>query len=192
MIFFLRRHKMGATTSQGTGPGSASKVKPLIFNGTVLSTNLGSDAVLESVSGEKKLLSVTASTVTLTASAHAGKIVVLNRAAGVTVTLPASVGNGDVYTIVVGTTVTSNNDIIQVANTSDSMVGRALVCKDGGNSVDGFEVVAGDDTITLNGTTTGGIKGDYIQLIDIGSSNFLVNALTSATGTEATPFSAAV
>ena len=77
---------MGASTSQGTGPGSASNIKPLIFNGTVLSGNLGPDAALESMSGERKLLSVTASSLSLTASDHAGKVVVLNNAAGVTVT----------------------------------------------------------------------------------------------------------
>jgi hypothetical protein len=183
---------MGATTSQGTGPGSASNIKPLIFNGSVKSVNLGPDSVLDSLSGQKKILSVTASTVTLTAADHAGKIIVLNRAAGVTVTLPASVGNGDVYTIVVGTSVTSNDDIVKVANTSDSMVGRAFVCQDGGNTVLGFEVAAGDDTITLNGGTTGGYAGDYLQLIDIGGNIFLVNALTQATAAEATPFSATV
>lgn len=183
---------MGASTSQGTGPGSVSKLKPLIFNGTVLSSNLAPDAALESISGERKLLSVTASTVSLTSSDHAGKVVVLNRAAGVTVTLPESVGNGDVYTIIVGTTVTSNNDIVKVANTSDTFVGRAIACADGGNTVNGWEVTAGDDTVTLNGGTTGGFAGDTIQITDIGGNKFVVNAFLNQTGTEATPFSATV
>jgi hypothetical protein len=183
---------MGATTSQGTGPGSAYNIKPLIFNGTVLTSNLAPDSVLESMSGERKLLSVTADAVSLTASSHAGKVVVLNRAAGVTVTLPASIGNGDVYTIVLGTTVTSNNDIIKVANTSDSFVGRALACADGGSTVNGWEVTSGDDTITLNGGTKGGYAGDTIQLMDIGENKFVVNAFLNQTASEATPFSATV
>lgn len=183
---------MGASTTQGTGPGSVSNIKPLVVNGSVLAGNLAPMAVADSLSGESKLVNVVDSSVTLTKAKHSGKIVVLNRAAGVTVTLPATAGEGDVYTIVVGTTVTSNNDIVKVANTSDSFLGRAFVCKDGGSSVDGFEVVSGDDTITLNGGTTGGYAGDYIQLIDIGSNKFLVNALTQATASEATPFSATV
>lgn len=182
---------MGASTSQGTGPGSVSKLKPLILNGTVQSVNLAPDAVLGSLSGERKLLSVSASSVTLDAS-HAGKIVVLNRAAGVTVTLPASVGNGDVYTIMVGTTVTSNNDIIKVANSSDSFVGRAIACADGGSGLNGWEVVSGDDTITLNGSTKGGYAGDTIQITDIGGNLFVVNAFLNQTAAEATPFSATV
>jgi len=183
---------MAATTTQGTGPGSASNIKPLIINGAVKTLNLGPDAVLESISGERKLLSVTASTVSLTASDNAGKVVVLNRAAGVTVTLPASVGNGDVYTIVVGTTVASNDDIIKVANTSDSFVGRAIACADGGSTVNGWEVTSGDDTITLNGGTKGGYAGDTIQIMDIGNNKFVVNAFLNQTASEASPFSATV
>ena len=184
---------MGASTSQGTGPGSASNIKPLIFNGTVLSGNLGPDAALESMSGERKLLSVTASSLSLNASDHAGKVVVLNNAAGVTVTLPASVGNGDVYTIVVGTTVTSNNDIVKVANTSDSFVGRAIASTDNATTTNNiWNVASGNDTITLNGGTKGGYAGDMIQVIDIGSNLFLVNALLKQTAVEATPFSATV
>lgn len=182
---------MGASTSQGTGPGSAANIKPLIFNGTVLSGNLGPDAVLESLSGQQKLLSVTASSVTLDAS-HAGKIIVLNRAAGVTVTLPAATGSGNVFTIMLGTTVTSNNDIIKVANTSDSFVGRAIACADGGSGLNGWEVVAGDDTITLNGSTKGGYAGDTMHITDIGGNLFVVNAFLNQTAAEATPFSATV
>ena len=67
--------------------------------------------------------------VTITASAslnrntHAGNIVNLSAAAGLTVTLPASAGTGDVYEVFVLTTVTSNNYIIQVANATDILAG---------------------------------------------------------------------
>jgi hypothetical protein len=52
-------------------------------------------------------ISVTAATLTVTAASHAGSTIVLNRAAGTTVTLPASTGSGFKYTFIVGTTVTS-------------------------------------------------------------------------------------
>ena len=183
---------MGASTSQGTGPGSAYNIKPLVFNGDVKAGNLAPMAVLDNVASQGKILVVSASTVTLNETDHAGRVIVLARAAGVTVTLPASSGSGSKYTIVVRTTVTSNNDIVKVANTSDSFVGRALACADGGNGVNGWEVVSGDDTITLNGSTTGGYAGDTIELIDIGANKFVVNAFLNQTSTEATPFSATV
>jgi len=183
---------MAATTSQGTGPGSVSNIKPLIKNGSVLSGNLAPQAVFTANNNDTRVINVIDATVTLTEAAHAGRVVVLNRAAGVTVTLPASNGHGDVYTIVVGTTVSSNSDIVKVANISDSFVGRAIACADGGSTVNGWEVVSGDDTITLNGGTKGGYAGDTIQIIDIGNNLFVVNAFLNQTASEATPFSATV
>jgi hypothetical protein len=138
------------------------------------------------------VVDATAATLTVTQAAHANRTVTLNRAAGVTVTLPAASGTGDIYRFFVGTTVTSNNDIIKVANASDSMVGNAYVNQDAGGGVTGFEVAANDDTITLNGSTTGGIKGDYIEITDVATNLFSVRAFLSGTGTEATPFSATV
>jgi hypothetical protein len=183
---------MGATTTIGTGPGSAYNIKPLVFNGTVKAGNLGPMAVQDNLSGESKLLSLSKATVTLTEADHAGKILVLARAAGVIVTLPASSGKGAKYTFMVRDTVTSNNYIIKVANTSESFVGRALTCADGGNTVNGWEVTSGDDTITLNGGTKGGYGGDTIEVLDIGANLFVVNAFLNQTATEATPFSATV
>ena len=183
---------MGATTTQGTGPGSVANIKPLVVNGGVKSVNLTPMAVQDNLALESKLVVVSDATVTLTEADHAGKIVVLARAAGVTVTLPATSGNGAKYTIVVRTAVSSNSDIVKVGNTSDSMVGRALACADGGSGLNGWEVVSGDDTITLDGSTTGGKAGDKIELIDIGGNLFAVNAFLNQTGTEATPFSATV
>ena len=55
-----------------------------------------------------------------------------------------------------------------------------------------WNVASGNDTITLNGSTKGGYAGDMIQVIDIGSNLFLVNALLKQTAVEATPFSATV
>lgn len=183
---------MGAQTTIGTGPGSASNIKPLVFNGSVKSANLAPMAVQDNLALESKMVVVSASAVTLVEADHAGKVIVLDRAAGTTVTLPATSGKGATYTIVVRTTVTSNNDIVKVANTSDSFVGRALACADGGSSVNGWEVVSGDDTITLNGGTKGGYAGDTIQIMDIGGNLFVVNAFLNQTASEATPFSATV
>ena len=183
---------MAATTTIGTGPGSASNIKPLVFNGSVKSVNLAPMAIEDKLASENKLVVISSSTATLNEADHAGKIIVLARAAGVTVTLPASSGNGAKYTFVVRTTVTSNNDIIKVANTSDSFVGRAIACADGGNGLNGWEVISGDDTVTLNGSTTGGYAGDTIELLDIGANKFAVNAFLNQTASEATPFSATV
>lgn len=141
---------------------------------------------------ENGVVNITAATLTATALGHAGRTVTLNRAAGVTVTLPAASGSGNIYRFYTGTTVTSNNNIIQAASSSDSMSGGAWVSQDGADTVNMFEAASTSDTITMNGTTKGGLLGDMIIITDVASGKFHVQAMLSATGTEATPFSAAV
>jgi len=134
----------------------------------------------------------TSATLTVTAATHAGHTITLNRAAGVTVTLPAATGTGNKYTFYTGTTVTSNDNIIQVASASDVVQGAAWVAQDGGDTSVAFETASTSDTVTMNGTTKGGIKGDKIEIIDVASGEFSIQCFLTATGTEVTPFSAAV
>jgi hypothetical protein len=134
--------------------------------------------------------SITAST-TLD-SRHVGAALVVNAAAGLTLTLPNASGSGVTYEIVIGTTVTSNNVVIQVANADDVMTGVAIIGQDAADTAVLFETASTSDTLTLNGSTKGGIKGDRILLKDVGNDLWLVQMIGSGTGTEATPFSAAV
>lgn len=137
-------------------------------------------------------VSVTSSTLSATADDHGNRVSVLSRAAGITVTLPAATGTGITYKFLIGTTVTSNSTVIKVANSTDVMTGLALSAADGGGSVNGWETAADTDTITFDGSTTGGIKGDMVALTSVASGLWYVSILSSSTGTEATPFSATV
>ncbi len=123
---------------------------------------------------------------------HVNTTVLVDAAAGLTLTLPAAAGTGKEFDVMVKTTVTSNSVVIQVANSSDTMTGNAVVLADGGSSVVGWETASTSDTITLDGTTTGGVKGDRFKIKDMATNLWAVQAIMSATGTEATPFSAAV
>jgi hypothetical protein len=131
--------------------------------------------------------SVTTATLTVT-SALAGQIVPLNRAAGMTVTLPAATGTQSVYTFLVGTTFTSSG-IIQVANATDTLNGIANV---GGTTGSVFSTLPASDTITMNGSTTGGLAGSLITVRDVAVGDYIVTANLVGSGTPATPFSAAV
>jgi co-chaperonin GroES (HSP10) len=137
-------------------------------------------------------INVTSATLTLTKEAHSGTVITVNRAAGSTLTLPASSGDGSIFEIFVGTTITSNSLIVQVANSSDIMSGVAWQAADGGSTSNAWETGASDDTITMDGSTKGGIKGDRIVLKDVSANLWTVSIFGAATGTEATPFSAAV
>lgn len=133
-------------------------------------------------------VTLTAST-SLTRNVHAGAPIVFNAAGGGTLTLPASTGDGDVYKVVVHTTVTSSL-LIKVANATDVMRGGVAVSTD----VAGITMLAGgtDDTITMNGSTTGGIHGSTVTLTDYKAGFWLVEGFLASTGAEATPFSATV
>ena len=143
------------------------------------------------ISGADSLVSITADA-TMTAASNAGRTMNLNIASGATVTLPAASGSGNTYRFFVQTTVTSNNYKIQVASGDDTMSGVAVVANDGGATASIFETAADSDTITLDGTTTGGILGGHIEIQDVASNKFRVLINQAATGSEATPFSAAV
>lgn len=131
--------------------------------------------------------SVTSATLAVT-DAYNGQTIPLNRAGGMTVTLPAATGSQAVYRFVVGTTFTSNG-VIQVANATDVMVGHASV---GGTTGNVFSTLPASDTITMNGSTSGGLAGSFIELQDISAGEWLVRAALIGSGTPATPFSAAV
>lgn len=151
----------------------------------------GSSNVTQNVEASSRLLAAGA-TKTLTA-ADDGKIVLLNTAAGSIVTLPAASGSGVKYEFVVSVIATSNSHKIQVANASDIIQGIILTLSDDSAAVLAYAAGVSDDTITLNRSTTGSTKvGERIVIADVATNTWAVSGVTASTGTEATPFSAAV
>jgi hypothetical protein len=136
-------------------------------------------------------VSITSATVTLNPNDHAFRAIVLDRAGGIAATLPAATGSGDTYSFFVKTTFTSSATV-KVANSTDVMTGFAELLQDAADTIAAFETAATSDTITMNGTTTGGLLGTQIVLVDIASGLWGVSMVGAATGTEATPFSATV
>lgn len=135
-------------------------------------------------------------TLTVTAALHAGKVIQFGKTTGTIVTLPAATGTGHTYRFVIGTTATSNANIIKVANATDVM--RGSVCLQQDTDVAGtlkmWTAGATDDTMTFAGAaTTGGIVGDLIECVDYATGYWSCRAFTqSSGGAEATPFSATV
>lgn len=139
-----------------------------------------------------RLVNLTASTLTVSAAVHDGRIITVNKADGTAITLPAATGSGLSVRFFIGTTITSNSTTIKVANSSDTMVGFMVIFQDGGDTSLNIEVGGTNDTITLNGTTKGGIQGDMIELIDIATNLWYVSGKVSATGTGVSNLSATV
>lgn len=134
------------------------------------------------------------STLTVTAALHAGKTIQLNVLTGSVCTLPAATGTGNKYRFVVSTVNTSNSHKVQVSSSTDVLGGGIINCDtDTANATLMFPTVAASDTVTLNGTTTGGASiGDWVLIEDIKTGVFHVSGMVQGTGTVATPFSAAV
>ena len=145
----------------------------------------------------RDLVTLTADT-TITNAAHGGRILLMGEVGGdasATFTLPAATGTGAEFKFIVSVVNTSNY-VIQVTG-DDTIDGSVVVTNDstagGTASLISWPTVAASDTITLNATPTGGVQiGDYVLLTDIATDQYTVSGLLNASGTEATPFSAAV
>lgn len=135
------------------------------------------------------VVATTATTLSVTAASHAGKTIVINSAAPIAVTLPASAATGNVYTFVVGVAATATSSTIAAAGT-DVLEGVSWVLTTSSANVVGYASTATSDKISLNGTTTGGVPGDKWVFIDSESGTWNVQGYSQATGTTATPFSA--
>lgn len=135
------------------------------------------------------VVSFTGSSLTLTADGYAGQTVLSNLAAAQTVTLPAATGSGNLYRIFVNITKTGNL-VIQVASSADIMQGAVGMSTDAGGVT--IPTASTSDTLTMNGSTTGGIKGSYVEFQDMAVGVWSVRGFLVSTGAEATPFSADV
>ena len=142
------------------------------------------------------LVTLTA-TASITTADHAGRTLLIGEVGGdaaATFTLPAATGTGSVFKFVVSVVNTSNYKI-QVADATDTIDGQIMITDADGTAATSFVTAATSDTITLNGTTTGGgAIGDYVEVIDIASNQYAVSGMvTCAAGSNiATMFSAAV
>jgi hypothetical protein len=141
------------------------------------------------------LVAVTASSLALSATTHAGRTTTIARAAGMTITLPAATGTGDIYRLIILETTTGTTTLkVNATPGTDTMCGNATLYQDSGDTVVGFAAGATADTITLfvTANTTGGILGARLTIQDVATGLWHVDYISDAGGTEATPFSATV
>lgn len=128
---------------------------------------------------------------TITQAAHEGRAILMSGAgAARTYTLPAATGSGSIYHFIVAA-VNVNNYLIKTATGADTFDGSIM---NGNSSSSGacrlWSPAATDDTITLNGTTSGGSSiGDWVEVQDIGVNQWAVTGVTTGTGVVISPFS---
>ncbi len=130
----------------------------------------------------------------ITEAEHEGRDLYVTGTAAATYTLPEATGSGARYRFIIGE-VNTNGTVIVVADTTNANFIGSVNSLDLDAAAQGaFGSPANSDTITLNGTTTGGALGDFIELVDVATDVWMVfGQLQVPTGSNpATPFSAAV
>jgi hypothetical protein len=157
--------------------------------------------------GPGSVLTITAST-TLDPVSHGGRILAVggSLAAALTLTLPTINTNADapgagpgrdyntqnnlgvLYSIWVPTTISTSSLKIGTDGT-DKFIGSLLsVDTDTSGAMVGFTAASTNDFINLNGTTTGGVAGTWIEIRALAALKYAVTGVILGTGVVATPF----
>jgi hypothetical protein len=125
--------------------------------------------------------------VTILTAADSGAMCIWGAAAGYTYTLPAAAA-GLYFDFLVGITITSSAAKVVTAS-GDFLLGNFIQSTDG--TYTSASHAADGSTITSwngNGTTTGGLVGDWLRVVAISGTQWYVHGMGRATGSEATPF----
>lgn len=132
-----------------------------------------------------KVNPVSAAALTLSGLRNGGAVINRTTIAGAQAfTLPASTGKRGAYRFVVGVTATGNKTWKTAG--SDVFAGLADI---GATASDSFPTASNTNTITLNGTTLGGIIGTQVEFTDAAVGVWAVKVFGVGSGTAATPFS---
>lgn len=157
--------------------------------------------------GPGAVVNITAST-TLNPVDHGGRIIAVGGtlASDIVLTLPTidastdpitsgpgsdpntTNNEGVVYTIWVPTTIATSSLKIGT-NGTDKYIGSVLsIDTDSSGATVGFTPGATNDFINLNGGTTGGVAGTWVEIVAIAALKYAVTGVVLGTGTVATPF----
>lgn len=101
-----------------------------------------------------------------------------------TINIPAATGKNGSFNIFIGVTATGNK-VIKAAGTT---LFQGIATMTGGTPGT-FGTAANTNTITLNGTTQGGVIGTVVTLRDVAPGIYAAEVKSVGTGIQVTPFS---
>ena len=121
-------------------------------------------------------------------ASESGGVFLWDDAAGITYTLPAPVV-GMQFTFYATVSVTSNAHVI-VTDAATTFLGGAIQQIIAANAVSEGQVGddASDVTISMNGTTTGGLEGTRITVTCVTATTWVADGTVVSSGTLSTPF----
>lgn len=174
-------------------PGAAASILTTT-DSTAAATAATAVEITRACDVSARLVSVGGTSLALTEATHSDKIILLDHtAAASTVTLPDATGSGAVFRFIVKA-VNTNNHVITVPDASNTLKGSVNILDNDSNAQTAYAASGTDDTLTLNGTTTGGQIGDWVEVVDIAADTWAIRGqlVVPAGSNVADPFSAAV
>jgi len=113
------------------------------------------------------------SSLSVTEASHDGKTILLDTASGTTITLPAATGSGAKFRFVVSVKATSNQHRINVTG-DDAFYGSYNILDMDAAAQAAYAAGADADQFNMNGTTTGGLVGDWVEVQDIAADKWQI------------------
>lgn len=137
-----------------------------------------------------RIVTATDSSLAVVEATHDGKIITLDRAGGIAITMPEATGSGMVITFIVITKFTSDATITLADLANTALIGQAsIVDSNTTDLIHMFTPGSTHDLVTLDGTNKGGGLGCWIQYIDLATDVWAVQIVEAVGGVSpTTPF----
>ncbi len=173
-----------------------------VLDGATAGTGVASKAMVLNATAEftfpashtfrKTPVALTA-TAAMTALLNSGRLNYVTGTDAAAYTLPEATGTGDEYTFVMGEVNTNGTTFVGADTANVNIYGCINILDMDSNAQTAYFGAAGDDTITFNGTTSGGQIGDKITFTDLATDVWTVhgNVLCAAGSNVADMFSSA-
>lgn len=164
-------------TAGAFGVGIGNRLHELNSDATIFLPTVGNRKLIKSSAGAYALL-----------PSDSGAAVVFDQAAGITITLPPP-SPGMWFEFFVGVTATSAAHKVITDAATTFLLGTFAQSTDSTytearRAANGTDIVAWSG----NGSTTGGIVGDWFEVFYFSATQWFINGRGSATGAEASPF----
>lgn len=150
----------------------------------------GPERIKNNAPNFRNVIDVTAATRSMTTE-ESGALVLLNRAGGIDIALPAITSTDEVGTWYefLSVLAASSDTYTITAQAADLMIGRALLQDtDTANTIVSHAADVSDDLI-FTMSDTADLPGNYVRVTAISTTRWWVEALIYHTGNSATPFS---
>ena len=149
----------------------------------------GTKIVVDSIQAKRNVISGSGATASLS-EAQSGSLCLFDRAAGIVFTLPTTPTPGTYYDFMVVTRITSNAAKIITGSGTELLIGNVVnVDTDTSNAVAAWTGNGSTHiSVSMNGTTTGGIQGTKLRFTCLSSTRWFVEGIIAGSGVVATPF----